>query len=245
MGRADDKNQDPIDEIHSVDPPSLTGLRSDIAASEHSSHIPPTAVFRHPFLIRLTHWINVLCLLMLVISGFQIYTGRQWLFGRWHHFLFAWIFSLNGLFYTAYILVSGYLLRNLLPGWNDFRNIGSTVRNYLFFRHPKGKEAVRYNVLQKMAYMTVVFVLGPLILLTGLAGSSRGEALFPFLLDLFGTRKRAQAIHFNLTILFIAYTLIHLFMVILTGFRKNLRSMLTGWYRVPSSDEAGEKENRG
>lgn len=227
-----------------------SGAPPAIASSEFSSPIPPgrsnveSVIFRHPFLIRLTHWINVLCLLVLVLSGFQIYTGRQRLFGRWHHFFFAWIFSLNGLFYVAYALVSGHFLRNLLPGWADFRKLGTAIRDTLFFRHPKGEEAARYNVLQKMAYTGVVFVLGPLILLTGLASSARGEAVFPFLHDLFGTRKRAQSIHFNLTILFIAYTALHLLMVILTGFGNNVRSMFTGRYRVPPLDEGNDKEKR-
>ncbi len=242
MGKADDKNQDPTDATGPGEPLSPPVIRSKTAGRERLS--PAPEVFRHPFFIRLTHWINALCLLMLVISGFQIYTGRQWLFGRWHHFLFAWIFSFNGLVYVAYSLASGHLLKNLFPGWSDFRKIGSTLRDTLFFRHPKGEEATRYNVLQKTAYMGVVFILGPLILLTGLASSARGEAVFPILHDLFGTRKRAQSIHFNLTILFIAYTALHLLMVILTGFGNNLRSMLTGWYRVPPLDEGNEKEKR-
>ncbi|MCG3117287.1 MAG: cytochrome b/b6 domain-containing protein [Candidatus Manganitrophus sp. SA1] len=243
MGKADGKNQDPTDATGPGEPLSPPVIRSKTAVPERLS--PAPEVFRHPFFIRLTHWINALCLLMLVISGFQIYTGRQWLFGRWHHFLFAWIFSFNGLAYVAYSLVSGHLLKNLFPGWSDFRKIGSTLRDTLFFRHPKGEEATRYNVLQKTAYTGVVFILGPLILLTGLASSARGEAVFPFLHDLFGARKRAQSIHFNLTILFIAYTALHLLMVILTGFGNNLRSMLTGWYRVPPLDEGNEKEKRG
>ncbi len=243
MGRADEKDKD-------RNHPIAAGIPSNVPAPEFSSPVPPgppnveSAVFRHPFLIRLTHWINVLCLLILVISGFQIYTGRQWLFGRWQHFFFAWIFSLNGLVYAAYSLASGHLLRNLLPGRDDLRNVGAAVRNHLFFRHPKGEETSRYNVLQKIAYTGVVFGLGPLIILTGLASSARGEAVFPFLHDLFGTRKRAQAIHFNLTILFIAYTALHLLMVILTGFGNNLRSMLTGWYRIPPVNKADERENK-
>ncbi|WDT75774.1 MAG: cytochrome b/b6 domain-containing protein [Candidatus Manganitrophus sp.] len=243
MGKADDKNQDPTDATGPGEPLSPPVIRSKTAGPERLS--PAPEVFRHPFFIRLTHWINALCLLMLVISGFQIYTGRQWLFGRWHHFLFAWIFSFNGLAYVAYSLASGHFLKNLFPGWSDFRKIGSTLRDTLFFRHPKGEDATRYNVLQKTAYTGVVFILGPLILLTGLASSARGEAVFPILHDLFGTRKRAQSIHFNLTILFIAYTALHLLMVILTGFGNNLRSMFTGWYRVPPLDEGNEKEKRG
>lgn len=236
MGRADKQGQQSKG-IGSGSPPLTEGS---------SDSLPPVlsgaGYLRHALPVRLAHWINVLCLLVLIISGFQIYTGRQWFgVGRWHHFFFAWIFSLNGLFFTAYALWSGHLLEDLLPRWRDLRQIGSTLRNYLRLRHPGGEAARRYNVLQKIAYTGVVFGLGPLILLTGLASSAGVESVIPGLHDLFGTRQRARAIHFDLTILFIAYTAAHLLMVLLTGFRNNVRSMLTGWYRIsPSGEENGK-----
>jgi|SRR5579884_606550 len=236
MGRADERDRAP--KRIASDAPSPTGGDSD----SNRPALSGASYLRHPLPVRLAHWINVLCLLVLTISGFQIYTGRQWFgVGRWHHFFFAWIFAFNGLFFTAYSLVSGHLRRDLLPGWGDFRNIGSVLRDHLLLRRPKGAEATRYNVLQKIAYTGVVFGLGPLILLTGLVSSARGEALFPILSDFFGSRQTAKAIHFNITILFIIYTLVHLFMVIITGFRNNVRSMFTGWYRIPSSEGESEK----
>ncbi|TAK10286.1 MAG: hypothetical protein EPO39_00450 [Candidatus Manganitrophaceae bacterium] len=236
MGRADERDRT-LKRIAS-DAPSPTRGDSDLNPPALSG----ASYLRHPLPVRLVHWINVLCLLVLTISGVQIYTGRQWFgVGRWHHFFFAWIFSLNGLFFTGYALWSGHLFRDLLPRWNDLRQIGSTLRNYLRLRHPEGEEARRYNVLQKIAYTGVVFGLGPLILLTGLASSAGVEAVIPGLHDLFGTRQRARAIHFDLTILFIAYTAAHLLMVVLTGFRNNVRSMLTGRYRILSSGERDEE----
>ena len=204
--------------------------------------------FRHPLVVRLTHWINVLCLLILSVSGFQIYTGRYWFgLGRWHHYFFAWVFALNGFFFTAYAVQSGHLFRDLLPARSHLRMIGAAILDYLLFRRPKGEEATRYNILrivnilQKIGYAGVVFGLGPLILLTGLVSSPRAEALLPTLATVFGTRQRAKAIHFNITILFIAYTIIHLFMLLLAGFWNNVRSMLTGWYRMTPSGEDNEK----
>jgi thiosulfate reductase cytochrome b subunit len=202
-------------------------------------------LFRQPLPVRLTHWINALCLLVLAISGFQILTGAPWVWvGRWHHFFFAWIFVFNGFFYTAYALWSGHLFRDLLPRWKDLRKIGPTLRDHLLFRYRKKEEEIRYNVLQKIAYTGVVFGLGSLILLTGLVMSPRGEAAFPDLLTLFGSKRRARVIHLNVTFLFIAYTSLHLLMVALTGFRNNVRSMITGWYRTPSSLEESEKQNK-
>jgi thiosulfate reductase cytochrome b subunit len=80
-----------------------------------------------------------------------------------------------------------------------------------------------------------------LIVLTGLVSSPRGEALLPLLAAFFGTRQTAKAIHFDIAILLIAYTAVHLFMVLLTGFRNNVRSMLTGWYRLTPSGEENKK----
>ena len=196
--------------------------------------------FRHPFLVRLTHWINALCILILTISGFQIYTGRQWFaLGRWHHFFFAWIFSLNGLLFVSYSLLSGHLIRDLLPGSLDRPKAGAPLRSYFLFCKLKETNAARYNVLQKIFYSGVILGLGPLILMTGLISSARGEALFPLLLNVFGSRRTAKAIHFDVMILFIGFTFLHLFMLAMTGFRRQVRSMITGWRRI----EPAAKEN--
>lgn len=203
-----------------------------------------TWYFRHPLVIRLTHWINLLCLMILSVSGFQIYTGRYWFgLGRWHHYFFAWVFVINGFFFTAYAVRIGHLLRDLLPARSDMRIFAAAIRHRFFLRRLEGEESRRLallrivNILQKIGYAGMIFGLGPLILLTGLVSSPRGEALLPILATLFGTRQRAKAIHFDITILFIVYTVIHLLLLQLTGFWNNNRSMLTGWYRMTPSEE--------
>lgn len=202
--------------------------------------------FRHPLVVRLTHWINALCLLVLSVSGLQIYTGRYWFaVGRWHHYFFAWIFALNGLFYAAYIVRTGHF-KNLLPARSHLRMLGAGIRHFLSGPQ-KRAEGSRYiglrivNVLQRIGYTASVFGLGPLILLTGLVSSPRGEALLPVLAALFGTRQRAKALHLDITFLLIGYTAVHLILVLLTGFRNNVRAMVTGWYRITASARENEK----
>lgn len=216
-------------------------------------------IYRHAVPVRLAHWVNVLCLPILIMSGYQIFNahpalywgersdrdrpilsmdtvfsesdgirgittvygysfdttgflgassdsdGRihrrgfpdwttipshQWLaMGRRWHFFFAWLFVINGLLFGFYSLLSRHLDRDLFPFPKDLRAIGRAVRDHLLFRHSKGNEAARYNVLQKIAYTGVVFVLGPLIVLTGMTMSPRMDAAFPWLLDLFGGRQ--------------------------------------------------------
>ena len=123
------------------------------------------------------------------------------------------------------------------------QNIGKTILDHLLFRHPSGEEAKHYNVLQKIAYTGVIFGLGPLIVLTGLAMSPAIDAAFPGLLTLFGGRQSARTIHFLACFAFIGFVVIHLFQVIVTGLWNNLRSMLTGWYTIPESEELHEKTN--
>ena len=157
----------------------------------------------------------------------------QWLaMGRRWHFFFAWIFVINGVLFGLYTLLSRHFDRDLLPVPKDLRGIGRSVVDHLRFRHPAGEEAARYNVLQKIAYTGVVFVLGPLIVLTGLTMSPRMDAAYPGLLALFGGRQAARTVHFIVCFAFVGYTSAHLFMVAVTGLWNNLRSMVIGRYRV-------------
>ena len=160
--------------------------------------------------------------------------GNRWLsMARSWHFFFAWLFLLNGLCYVAYGVVSRHLARDLLPTRRDLRGIGASLRDHLRFRHPAGDDAKRYNVLQKIAYLVVIFVLLPLVILMGLAMSPRIDAVFTGWVDLFGGRQSARTIHFVVAWLLVGFVAIHVFEVIVTGVWNNLRSMITGRYRVP------------
>ena len=97
-----------------------------------------------------------------------------------------------------------------------------------------GEAATRYNVLQKLAYLSVIFVLVPLAILMGLAMSPWMDTVLPGWVDLFGGRQSARTIHFVVAWLLVVFVLIHVFEVMVTGLWNNLRSMLTGRYRVPA-----------
>jgi thiosulfate reductase cytochrome b subunit len=152
--------------------------------------------------------------------------GRQW------HLFFAWLFVINGLIFTVYAFASRHATRDLAPTGKDWRGIGKSLRDHLTLRHPIGEEAKRFNVLQKLAYAGILFIVGPMIVLTGLAMSPTIDAGFPWLLTIFGGRQAARTIHFAACFSFVGFMLIHIAQVILAGFFNNIRSMVTGWFTV-------------
>ena len=150
---------------------------------------------------------------------------------RWHLF-FAWVFVINGLCYVGYSVAVRHFARDLAPSASDWRSIGRSIVEHLRFKHPTGEAAKRYNVLQKLAYLAVIFVLLPLVILMGFAMSPWLDALLPGWVDVFGGRQSARTIHFIVAWLIVAFALIHVFEVIVSGFWNHLRSMITGRYRV-------------
>jgi len=263
-------------------------------------------IYRHRAPVRIMHWINVICLFLLLFSGFQIFNahpalywgetshfespllamearprsegirgvttifgrdfdttgflgasrnsdgdlqprafptwltlpGPQWLaMGRRWHFFFGWLFVINGLVYVAYAVWSRHVTRDLLPTRRDWRGVGRSIVDHVLFRHPKGEAATCYNVLQKLSYLAVVFVLGPLVVLTGLGMSPNMNAVLGWSLDLAGGRQSARTLHFVVALAFIAFFFVHLFEVVVTGAVNNIRSMITGRYRVENQTE--------
>jgi thiosulfate reductase cytochrome b subunit len=262
---------------------------------------------RHAAAVRLTHWINAVCLGFLLLSGLQIFNAWPNLYwgqygadgdaaflgigasgeqghpqgflrlggmairttgvlgvsrvdgqtverafpawstlpsrqdlaeGRRWHFFFAWCFAVNGTAYLAWSLLSGHLRRDLLPGRDQLTlgHLGHEIAEHARLRFPKGDEARRYNVLQKLSYLGVAVILLPLMVLTGLTMSPGMNAAAPFLLDLFGGRQSARAIHFISAFCVVLFVLVHLAMVLLSGVWNNLRSMITGRYAIQESE---------
>ena len=150
---------------------------------------------------------------------------------RWHLF-FAWIFAINGLCYVVYSIAARHFARDLAPTATDWRSIGRSIIDHLRFKHPTGEAAKRYNVLQKLAYLAVICVLLPLVILMGFAMSPWLDSLFTGWVDVFGGRQSARTLHFIVAWLLVAFVLIHVFEVIVSGFWNHLRSMITGRYRV-------------
>ncbi|TCV95658.1 thiosulfate reductase cytochrome b subunit [Luteibacter rhizovicinus] len=258
-------------------------------------------VYRHRWPVRVMHWINVVCLFVLLGSGLQIFNahpslywgirsdpgkevlkigaaqqsdgqlrgittvgnhafdttgvlgasrvgtdvqprafpswatipGPGWLaMGRRWHFFFAWLFVVNGLCYIAWSLASRHLRDDLVPTWRDWRGMGRSIVDHLRFRHPHGDEELRYNVLQRIAYLVTIVVFGGGIVLMGLAMSPRMDAVLSPLVDLVGGRQSARTIHFVIACGFVAFIVVHVLEVIITGPLNQLRGMITGYYRV-------------
>jgi thiosulfate reductase cytochrome b subunit len=258
-------------------------------------------VVRHSAVVRVCHWVNALCFLMLLMSGLQIFNARpalSWgqttqfkspflgfsarenedgavtgvttLFGRsfdttgflgasrgpdgdWEergfpswatlpaeqdlamgrrwHFFFAWLLVLNGLVYVVNLFAARHW-RDLVPTRADLKAIPRTVVDHARLRFPKGDAALRYNVLQKLAYLSVVVAFAVLVL-AGLTMSPAMDAVFPWLVPLFHGRQSARTIHFFLAASLVAFVAVHLVMVLVSGVFNNMRSMITGRYRVP------------
>jgi len=217
--------------------------------------------YRHSLPVRVMHWINVVSLVILLMSGLQIfnahpalywgkssYTGRppilqiaartgstgepegfvrlwryefettgvlgvfkngegdteehafpSWLtvpgpywlsMARSWHFFFAWLFVINGITYIAYSIASGHLAHDLAPTRDELLRIGRSIIDHLRFRHPVGEEVRRYNVLQKIAYLLVIFGLLPLIALAGWAMSPWLDTVIPGWVDWSGAGSR-------------------------------------------------------
>nr|WP_063573370.1 cytochrome b/b6 domain-containing protein [Luteibacter rhizovicinus] len=161
--------------------------------------------------------------------------GPGWLaMGRRWHFFFAWLFVLNGLAYVGWSLASRHLSRDLVPDRRDWRGIGRSIVDHLRFRHPQGEEALRYNILQRLAYLVAIFVFGGGIVLMGLLMSPRMDAVLGGLVEAVGGRQSARTIHFFIAMGFIAFVVVHVIEVLISGPLNQLRGMITGWYRIRS-----------
>jgi thiosulfate reductase cytochrome b subunit len=157
--------------------------------------------------------------------------------GRVWHFFFAWLFVVNGLAFAIYASASGHF-RDLLPTWRDVRALPQEIVEHAKLHFPRGEAAKSYNALQKITYFLVIFVIGPLVVLTGLTMSPTMNSAFPELVWIFGGRQSARTIHFLCAFAFVAFFIVHIAMVVLSGTWNNLRSMITGRYAIEKA--AGE-----
>lgn len=258
-------------------------------------------VYRHSIVVRITHWINVLCILVLVMSGLQIFNAHPALYfgdrstfddpvlsmraenapsgqigvttifgysfettgvlgyssetargfptwstipsyrslaaGRNWHFFFAWLFVLNGIVYIVASILNRHVWRDLVPSLTQIRGIGATIGAHLRFRFDHGGD---YNVLQKLSYLAIIFVVLPLVILAGLGMSPGMDAAFPWIVDFLGGRQTARTIHFIAATLIVLFVAVHVIMVLVSGVWNNLRSMVTGRYSVKSGEKSDE-----
>lgn len=149
------------------------------------------------------------------------------------HFEAAWVLVLAGAVYGIYGVWSGHFRRDLIPARRDWswRAYRDRIAKYLRRAPPDRAEERSYNVLQRTAYVVVIFVLFPLMIWTGLAMSPSFTAAFPWTAALLGGRQSARTIHFFVTWLLLLFLFVHVAMVALSGFWIRVRSMITGYRR--------------
>lgn len=153
---------------------------------------------------------------------------------HWHLF-FAPVFAFALLGYMLWSLMNGHFRRDLGFTRTELgpRHIWQDIKDHARLRFPAGEAALRYNVLQKAAYAKLLFLFLPVLIFSGLAMSPGMNAAWPWLVEIFGGRQSARSIHFIAAWATVAFFLVHIAMVVLAGPFNELRSMITGWYRLP------------
>ena len=182
------------------------------------------ANFDHPWLT-LPRWPGWLT----IPSTYNLALGRRW------HLFFALVFAFSLLGFMIASLLNRHFSRDLRLRRAELapRHIGHDIAEHLAFRFHDPAHPGRYNVLQKISYALVIFILLPLVIFSGLTLSPGMDAAWPWLLDLFGGRQSARSVHFIAMAAITAFVIVHLTLVILAGAWNEVRSMITGWWRVP------------
>lgn len=159
---------------------------------------------------------------------YELFNQNGW--ARSLHFLAAWFLVFTGGVYLIAGTVSGHFRRHLVPRAGELtpRLIGQEVQKHLRLQLPAATGGPQYGLLQRGAYLTVIFVALPLATVTGLTMSPAVTAAYPFLLDLFGGVQSARTIHFFLSVGLVLFLAGHVLMVIVSGFRRQMRGMTIG-----------------
>jgi thiosulfate reductase cytochrome b subunit len=163
-------------------------------------------------------------------TGYKYVLPDQNGWSRYLHFQAAWFAVFTGLVYGVYGLFAGHFRKNLMPQAGDlsWRAVSKDIANHLRFARPGEADAWSYNVLQRLSYLAVIFVLFPLVIWTGLAMSPAIASVFPPVVTVFGGQQSARTIHFFVTILLTLFLVVHIVMVCLAGFKRRMRAMITG-----------------
>jgi len=144
------------------------------------------------------------------------------------HFFFAWLLVATLLVWLVASILNRHI-GEIPPTLRDLRRLPADILSHLRFRLDHGRN---YNVLQKIAYSVVLFILFPLIMATGITMSPGMDSRLPWLLEFFGGRQTARSIHFITVCCFVLFFVIHIVMMILAGPINEMRQMITGRYRA-------------
>lgn len=160
-------------------------------------------------------------------------SGRDLATGRIVHFFFAWVFVAVLLIWAGAALATDHLWRDLVPGRADISGLGQDIADHarLRFHHRR-----RYDPLQKLTYGAVLFGIFPLMIASGLAMSPGANAALPWLPEVLGARQTARTLHFLGMVLIGIFVAVHLAMILLAGPMNEMRSMITGYYRIDKEE---------
>ncbi len=164
-------------------------------------------------------------------SSYNLAISRRW------HLFFALVLGFGLLAFMIVSLLNRHFQRDLTVRRRELspRHMWADIKGHLAFRFHDPDRPAAYNILQKLSYASVIFIMIPLLILTGLTMSPGMNAAWPWLLDLFGGRQSARSIHFIAAVLIGGFTVVHLVLVILAGVGNEIRSMITGRWRVPEA----------
>ncbi len=156
---------------------------------------------------------------------FDIFNENGW--GRSTHFLAAWFLVITGLVYLLVGIFSGHFRRDLAPEPGEF-SLKMLLKDIAGHFGKLSIARSKYGLLQKITYLSVIFFLFPVVILTGFAMSPAITANYPFLLIIFFGHQSARTIHFFAAVLLLLFLLVHVVMVLRTGFKRNLWAITFG-----------------
>ena len=165
--------------------------------------------------------------------GYVLPDQNGW--SRYLHFQAAWAVVLTGLVYGIAGLWTNHFRNNLFPRPADrtWRAFWGVIAKHLGLAPPDKADVFSYNVLQRTAYLIVIFVLFPLVIWTGLALSPAFDSAVPAAVNALGGRQSARTLHFFVSVFLLLFVIVHIVMVVLAGFRVRMRAMITGLAAMP------------
>jgi thiosulfate reductase cytochrome b subunit len=171
----------------------------------------------------------------LVPTGYGYVLPDQNGWSRALHFQTAWLMVLTGLLYLVGGVFTGHFRKNLFPAATDlsWRRLAAVILHHARFDPPTEADASSYNVLQRLTYLFVIFILFPLVIWTGLAMSPAFDSALPATVTLLGGRQSARTLHFFVSLALVLFLLMHVFLVWRSGFRNRMRAMTIGQPSTP------------
>ena len=171
----------------------------------------------------------------LVPTGYGYVLPDQNGWSRYLHFQSGWVVVLTGLLYIISGLFTGHFRRSLLPRRGDlsWRAFSRAIASRLRFERSTESEVWSYNLLQRLAYLFVIFVLFPLVIWTGLAMSPAFVSAVPAAVNVLGGQQSARTLHFLVSLALVLFLVVHILMVWLAGFWSRMRAMITGRVAAP------------